>query len=183
MPATRARPRIRLPPPRPPQDLQAEREEITKLDTTEVGAGERWYIVESSWLRHWREYCWDRTRTDPPGPISNSRLLAGKQPRPNLMRARDYRGVNYDVWRVFVHRYCGGPAICRCALIARRRRRPRFPPETPALQIAPNCPSAALPYLPPSACVVRMSACIPPLGPCNATLGVAADASSAAPQT
>jgi len=98
------------------QDLQAERQEITKLDTTEVGAGERWYIVESSWLRHWREYCWDRTRTDPPGPISNSRLLAGKQPRPNLMRARDYRGVNYDVWRVFVHRYCGGPAICRYEL-------------------------------------------------------------------
>jgi len=98
------------------QDLLAEREEISKLDSTALSDGERWYIVEASWLRHWREYCWDATRTDPPGPISNWRLLAGKQPRPNLVRARDYRGVNYKVWRVFVHRYGGGPAICRYEL-------------------------------------------------------------------
>ena len=36
--------------------------------------------------------------------------------RPNLVRARDYRGVNHAVWRVFVQRYGGYPAICRFEL-------------------------------------------------------------------
>lgn len=72
--------------------------------------------MESGWLKHWREYCWDQTRSDPPGPVCNWRLLAGQQPRPNLVRARDYRGVNHAVWRVFVHRYGGYPPICRYEL-------------------------------------------------------------------
>ena len=61
--------------------LQAERDEISKLDSTKLEAGQIWFIVDAGWLKHWREYCWDASRTDPPGPVCNWRLLAGQQPR------------------------------------------------------------------------------------------------------
>ena len=93
--------------------LKAERDEIKKLDSTEIAPGGTWYLVDATWLKHWREYCWEATRHDPPGPVCNWRLLAGGRPRNNLQRASDYRGVNEAVWRVFVHRYGGGPVICR----------------------------------------------------------------------
>ena len=32
-------------------------------------AGQTWFLVEAGWLKHWREYCWDATRSDPPGPV------------------------------------------------------------------------------------------------------------------
>ncbi|KAL1495283.1 hypothetical protein AB1Y20_017143 [Prymnesium parvum] len=93
--------------------LQEERDEISSLDSTEIQPGELWYLLDAEWLKHWREYCWDSTRVDPPGPVSNWRLLRDGRPRPNQMRARDYRGVNQRVWAVFMRRYGGGPAICR----------------------------------------------------------------------
>jgi hypothetical protein len=97
--------------------LQDEREEIRRLDSTEISEGGIWYIVDANWLKHWREYCWDSIRPDPPGPVSNWRLLApSKMPRQHLQRATDYRGVNEKVWQVFVERYGGGPPICRAKL-------------------------------------------------------------------
>ena len=48
--------------------------------------------------------------------MSNWRLLSGRRPRPNLVRAEDYRGVNGPVWNVFIKRYGGGPQICRSEL-------------------------------------------------------------------
>ena len=96
--------------------LDAERLEISQLDSTKLEQGQTWFLVEAGWLKHWREYCWDATRQDPPGPVRNWILLAGQQPRPNLVRARDYRGVNQEVWSVFIRRYGGQPAICRYEL-------------------------------------------------------------------
>ena len=125
--------------------LQAERDEIRRLDSTEISEGGIWYvvdanwlnglptrmqvlttapfaphryIVDANWLKHWREYCWDQPgRPDPPGPVCNWRLLSSsKMPRPHLERAHDYRGVNAAVWDVFVKRYGGGPPICRAKL-------------------------------------------------------------------
>jgi hypothetical protein len=125
--------------------LQDERDEIRRLDSTEISEGGIWYIVDANWLtrlppsrmqvlttapspphryivdanwlKHWREYCWDGIRPDPPGPVSNWRLLApSKMPRQHLQRATDYRGVNEKVWQVFVERYGGGPPICRAKL-------------------------------------------------------------------
>jgi len=97
--------------------LQDERDEIRRLDSTEISEGGIWYIVDANWLKHWREYCWDSIRPDPPGPVSNWRLLApSKMPRQHLQRATDYRGVNEKVWQVFVERYGGGPPICRAKL-------------------------------------------------------------------
>jgi len=95
--------------------LEQERDRIKALDSTDI-KNNMWFIVDASWLKHWREYCWEMIRSDPPGPVCNWRLLVGGRPRQNLVRATDYRGVNLDVWRVFVSRYGGGPAIIRAEL-------------------------------------------------------------------
>ena len=139
--------------------LHDEREEIRRLDSTEISEGGIWYIVhanrltrlppsrmqvlttapspphryivDANWLKHWREYCWDGIRPDPPGPVSNWRLLApSKMPRQHLQRANDYRGVNEKVWQVFVQRYGGGPPICRSKLDIYAPAVP--PPDLPA---------------------------------------------------
>jgi hypothetical protein len=98
------------------QELDAERKEIQELDTTEIQPGGVWFLVDAQWLSHWRAYCWDNSRTDPPGPVSNWRLLSNGRPKSYLQRADDYRGVNVAVWKVFVKRYGGGPCICRASL-------------------------------------------------------------------
>lgn len=111
------------------QALAEERDEISKLDSTKLERGQIWFIVEASWLKHWREYCWEGIRRDAPGPVCNWRLLqSGGSVRPNLMRARDYRGVNYDVWSVFIRRYGGQPTLCRYELDIYSREAP-VPPE------------------------------------------------------
>ncbi|MDC0525561.1 DUSP domain-containing protein [bacterium] len=92
---------------------QEERELIKRDDSTRVETGDAWFLVEVGWLKHWREYCWEETRPDPPGPLSNSLLLDGDEPRPGLVRAHDYRVVNRQVWEHLLRRYGGGPAICR----------------------------------------------------------------------
>ena len=98
----------------PNMSLREERNAIIRLDSTEISEGSTWFLVDAAWLKHWREYCWDGIRPDPPGPISNSRLLRSDGlPHPNLERAHDYRGVNEAVWRVYHGKYGGGPAICR----------------------------------------------------------------------
>ena len=102
-----------------------ERDEISKLDSTKLDRGQIWFLVEAGWLKHWREYCWDASRKDPPGPVCNWKLLQGPNSiRPNLVRAKDYRGVNHDVWRVFIHRYGGHPPICRYELDIYSREAP-----------------------------------------------------------
>ncbi len=65
---------------------QLEKEEIESLDSTEISPGGIWYLVDASWLKHWREYCWENTRPDPPGPVSNWRLLVSGRPKPFLQR-------------------------------------------------------------------------------------------------
>ncbi|KAL3917604.1 MAG: hypothetical protein SGPRY_006343, partial [Prymnesium sp.] len=123
--------------------LQEERDEISSLDSTEIQPGdltrtptaillyyhrahplfisilcELWYLLDALWLKHWREYCWDGTRIDPPGPVSNWRLLRDGRARPGQVRARDYRGVNQKVWAVFMRRPASSPLhCCACGLI------------------------------------------------------------------
>ena len=97
--------------------VQEERDAIRRLDSREISEGSTWFLVDAAWLKHWRDYCRDGIRPDPPGPISNSRLLRSDgRPHPNLERTTDYRGVNEAVWRVYHGKYGGGPAICRSKL-------------------------------------------------------------------
>ncbi len=49
----------------------------------------------------------------PPQPRLPTRADPAAFPTP---RAEHYRGVNYQVWRVFLQRYGGGPPICRSVL-------------------------------------------------------------------
>ena len=98
--------------------MQEVRDEVRRLDSTEVQPGGAWYIIDAGWLKHWREYCWEASRADPPGPISNSTLVdADGRPRAGLQRAADYRGVNESTWRLFVRHYgLSGPPIARTRL-------------------------------------------------------------------
>lgn len=65
-----------------------------------------------------------------PGPISNVKLITADaarklqsnnpeykdiipEPKPNLKRGENYRGVNQDVWRILSNIYGGGPTLVR----------------------------------------------------------------------
>ena len=50
--------------------LSEEKKAAKRLDSTETTG--LWYIVDAKWLKHWREYCWEEKRSDPPGPVSNA---------------------------------------------------------------------------------------------------------------
>ena len=112
-----ARLQARQPPVRP-EDLQRdkreERDYVTRVDSVAVRPGDVWMLVDSKWLEKWRNYAIDQSTDDPPGPITNYCLIGRDfRPVPGLMRVRDYRGMNQQLWYYFHERYGGGPAICR----------------------------------------------------------------------
>ena len=80
--------------------LREERDLISRFDSTKLQVGQIWYLVEASWLRHWREYAWDASRTDSPGPICNEKLLQG----PNTTEASmEMCGASFSVGTVEGH--------------------------------------------------------------------------------
>ena len=82
--------------------VKAEAAEVTRLDSMRAQPGEVWFLLDSEWLTRWREYAITKTSSEPPGPVSNWRLLALGRPKPDLLKRRDYRGVNEQVWMVFM---------------------------------------------------------------------------------
>ncbi|KAF9162547.1 hypothetical protein DFQ26_003432 [Actinomortierella ambigua] len=91
-----------------------EQNDISQLDTLQVGEGELWYLISANWLIHWHRFI---AGESPPGPISNSHLLQQNgQPRVGLKRGKHYRGVNRRVWKYFLGIYGGYPEISRAAL-------------------------------------------------------------------
>ena len=82
--------------------VEEEAAEIVQLDSTKRRPGEVWILIDSEWLTRWREYAIQKSRSKPPGPVSNWRLLALGRPKPDLLKRRDYRGVNEQVWMVFM---------------------------------------------------------------------------------
>ena len=98
-------------------EMAEEREAVSTADSTLLQDGQVWHIIEAGWMKHWREYVWDETRQDPPGPMDNTPLMDGDAIRPNLMRSRDYRGVNPNAWEIFLRKYgLRGPCIRRLVL-------------------------------------------------------------------
>ena len=67
-----------------------EAKETTRLDATSVQPGEAWFLIDSKWLTRWREYAILKSRSEPPGPVSNWRLLTNGWPKPDLLRVDDY---------------------------------------------------------------------------------------------
>lgn len=99
-----------------------EAEEVQKLDSTTIGTGDVWYLIDSNWLHRWT--CFKSGQQPPPGPISNHHLLKPPTkspidpliPRDNLTRGIHYRGVNESVWEYFYKIYGGGPVLKRSSI-------------------------------------------------------------------
>lgn len=91
----------------------AERNFVTTHDTTET---DLWYLIDVEWLSDWKLFVLQRGPL--PGPIRNDVLADAHsgQPRPNLELVSHYRGVNAVIWKYWVQRYGGGPAIRRVVL-------------------------------------------------------------------
>lgn len=94
-----------------------EEADVLSLDSSSIGDGEYWYLIDSEWLKQWHEF---KTGGPAPGPISNNRLLRtplGKSDklefRANLHRGEHYRGINERVWNYLYNIYGGGPVFKR----------------------------------------------------------------------
>eukprot|EP00940_MAST-03C_sp_MAST-3C-sp2_P002342 g2342.t1 len=113
------------------QAREKEMNDILQLDVMEnTPTGEwpsLWYIMSEKWLRVWRTYVFSKEDKPRPGPLDNATLLeplpggatdedgaiAMRDPKPNLVKVTDYRGVNRHVYSYFRKVYGGGPAIVR----------------------------------------------------------------------
>lgn len=123
-----------------------ERDFLMNLTSDLPRRGERWYIIDAVWMRKWQEWIYNKRRiplvdqvgcqqfgydediigVQPPGPITNSRLLGEIEasppaksylaPRPGLDAAVHYRGVSKSVWQFLVENHGGGPTISRKSL-------------------------------------------------------------------
>lgn len=88
----------------------AERKFITDNDSTET---DLWYLIDVEWLSEWKRFV---LRGGPlPGSIRNDSMLDARtgKPRQGLELVAHYRGVNATIWKYWVQRYGGGPAIRR----------------------------------------------------------------------
>eukprot|EP00736_Rhodelphis_marinus_P013847 Rmarinus@m.29678 len=95
---------------------QRERKLVTEADRKTLHHGERWYLLCATWLSQWRAFALEGG-DEVPGPISNH-VLVDKEgvPRKGLMKAKHYRGVAQEVWRILQGQYGGGPCIIRHVL-------------------------------------------------------------------
>lgn len=94
---------------------EIEKKIIREKDRTYLLPGECWYIIAASWLTAWNEFI-DGSSPVPPGRIWNEELLdSNDKPKKGLIQARDYRGVNHEVWDFFQQTY-GGKEIKRVSL-------------------------------------------------------------------
>ena len=72
-----------------------------------------WHVIHEEWLSKWRRFVLgrDARRYAPPGPISNKDLYDDeaydetkvKTVKMNLVKARDYRLVNYNVLYIYIY--------------------------------------------------------------------------------
>ena len=79
-----------------------------------------WHMLSEQWLQKWRRFAMGRgaRRYIPPGKITNRELLDSysdmqRRLSKELKLAKDYRCVNYNVWRFYQLVHGGGPCICR----------------------------------------------------------------------
>jgi len=67
--------------------------EVARLDSTVLLPGQYWFLVPTVWLKSWTDF--KKGAWTLPGPINNAILVdADGTPRPRLVRANDYRGIN-----------------------------------------------------------------------------------------
>ncbi|KAF9117058.1 Ubiquitin carboxyl-terminal hydrolase 33 [Mortierella sp. AM989] len=91
------------------QRRKREDEDVSRLDSNEIGNGQLWYLIGADWLKEWHAF---KSGDKPPGPIKNSQFLKDNgQPRAGMKR--DYRGINFNVWNYLYNIYGGGPEFVR----------------------------------------------------------------------
>ena len=88
-----------------------EKNVVNNSDTQTSQDGEAWFLISAMWLENWKAFI----RGGPlPGPVDNTVLLKDdRKPKQNLVRAKEYRGVNPRVWAFFKKHHGGGPALAR----------------------------------------------------------------------
>jgi len=100
-----------------------------------VNNGEEWYLVDASWLRQWKKFTKMGSRDQPPGPVSNHRLLLKDgRPAPGLQPDLHYRGINEKAWTYFFTVYGGGPALSCPALDIYSYKPPKDQKESQTLK-------------------------------------------------
>ena len=71
-------------------------------------------MICTHWLDTWKDFV--RGLRGPPDLITNHRLMdASGSPLPDKEPLKDFRGLNFVVWRYLHARYGGGPEIKRPA--------------------------------------------------------------------
>ena len=104
------------------EQIQTEEEGciISLLDTQLKIQDTAWHMVDEEWLLKWRKFVRGRgaRRYLPPGKITNQRLVdllaeGERVDKKNLHIARDYRCVNFNVWRFSELVHGGEPVIAR----------------------------------------------------------------------
>ncbi|CAE7563554.1 USP20 [Symbiodinium necroappetens] len=101
--------------PQPQARMAARRKEeyeFVKLHDTKTS--EVWYVTCAHWLDTWKDFV--RGLRGPPDRITNHHLMdASGSPLPDKEPFKDFRGINFVVWRYLHARYGGGPEIKRPA--------------------------------------------------------------------
>lgn len=75
-------------------------------------------MISIEWINKWSAFLYKKGSPNyivkgypPPGRIDNSSILQGNQCKPYLVNNRDFKIVNYYVWRFLKELYGGGTEI------------------------------------------------------------------------
>ena len=94
-----------------------ELEIIQQFESTQMKAGETWYLIDLPWLQSWLAYAFENRDENGlaqrPGPVTNHTLVDVTTGtfRSELEITRDFRVINANTWNFYVSKYGGGPAI------------------------------------------------------------------------
>ncbi|CAG9331010.1 unnamed protein product [Blepharisma stoltei] len=114
-------------------EIQKRREvELEMISGLDVQAEDQgiWYIINADWVADWKNFIFNKpTRSSryvslndklgvlPPGPITNNKLFVNPENpadiKAKLKPVAHYRGVNENVWKLYIKIYGGGPEIVR----------------------------------------------------------------------
>ncbi|CAG9332517.1 unnamed protein product [Blepharisma stoltei] len=114
-------------------EIQKRREiELEMISNLDVQSEEQglWYIINADWIADWKNFIFNKTTRSsryispnekigvlPPGPITNNKLFTNPENpveiKSKLKPVAHYRGVNENVWNLYLKIYGGGPEIVR----------------------------------------------------------------------
>ena len=90
-----------------------ELEIIQQFESTQMKAGETWYLIDLPWLQSWLAYAFENRDehglAPRPGPVTNHTLVdvTSGTFRSELEITRDFRVINASTWNVYLSKYGG----------------------------------------------------------------------------